>query len=126
TAYADGTPFQDGDPIFSAWSPARKLGIRVIQNAPQRQALELDYWSETIGDEWSGGAVRTLDIACALSREASDLAAELILSWLREGRVSVRRSSTGQLSVVPVKAEPILRSRYPADVEKPVPLAVPA
>jgi hypothetical protein len=88
TAYANGTPFRDGDPIFSAWSPARTLGIRVIQNEPQQEGLELDFWSDTVGDEWSG-EVRTLVISCALSGEAIALARDLILSWMRHGTVAV-------------------------------------
>src|SRR6266571_5066970 len=61
TAYADGTPFRDGDPIFSAWSPSRKLGVRVIQNEPQQEALALDFWSDVVGDQRSG-EVHTLVI----------------------------------------------------------------
>jgi hypothetical protein len=91
TAYADGTPFRDGDPIFSAWSPSRKLGVRVIQNEPQQQSLELNFWPDIVGDEWSGGEVHTLVISCALSRQAADLARDLILSWMRDGVVSVSR-----------------------------------
>jgi hypothetical protein len=89
TTYADGTPFRDGDPIFSAWSPSRKLGVRVIQNEPQDEELELNCWLDLLGDEWSGGKVRTLVISCALSRQAADLAWDLILSWMRDGEVSI-------------------------------------
>src|SRR5262245_40658580 len=88
TAYANGTPFRDGDPIFSAWSPSRKLGVRVIQNEPQARVVELDFWPDVVGDQWSG-EVRTLVISCALSKQATDLARDLILSWMRHGKVSV-------------------------------------
>ena len=88
TAYADGTPFRDGDPIFSAWSPTRKLGVRVIQNELQQEALELDFWSDVVGDQRSG-EVHTLVISCVLTSEAAGLARDLIVSWMRHGNVSV-------------------------------------
>jgi hypothetical protein len=127
TAYADGTPFHDGDPIFSAWCPSRKVGVRVIQNAPQQQELELNWWLDTVGDEWSGGEVHTLVISCALSRQAADLARDFILSWMRDGRVSVSRSQGG-LPVVaaarrkaPVRLQTTVRPEAP-----PEPVAVSA
>lgn len=95
TAYANGTPFQDGDPIFSAWSPSRKLGVRVIQNEPQLQELDLDFWYDRVGDEWSGGEVNTLVISCALSGRAAALAQDLILSWMRDSAVSVTKHQPG-------------------------------
>jgi hypothetical protein len=90
TTFADGTPFLDGDPISSAWCPSRRLGIRVIQNEPQREGMELTFWRDTTGDEWTG-EVNTLVIACALSDESSELARALISSWILYGEVSVSR-----------------------------------
>jgi hypothetical protein len=90
TTYADGTPFQDGDPIFSAWSPARKLGVRIIQNEPQANGAELDYWHDVMGDRGTG-EVQTLVISCTLSRQTANLARSLILSWMRDGKVSIYR-----------------------------------
>src|SRR5262249_51245462 len=126
TAYADGTRFGDGDPIFSAWSPSRKLGVRVIQNEPQRQELELDFWSDTVGDEWSGGEVHTLVISCALSRQAADLARDLILSWMRGGKVSVSRPQDGPLVVGFPRGERPLGLRTAARPVTPEPVPVPA
>jgi hypothetical protein len=108
TAYADGTPFRDGDPIFSAWCPSRKRGVRVIQNEPQEQELELDFWSDIVGDEWSG-EVQTLVISCALSKQAADLAQNLILSWMLHGRASVSRPHHGPLVVGPPWGVPALK-----------------
>jgi hypothetical protein len=88
TSYADGTPFLDGDPIFSAWSPGRKLGVRVIQNEPQRSGVELNFWHEVVGDRWAG-EVQTLVISCALSRQGANLARSLILEWIRHGKVCI-------------------------------------
>jgi hypothetical protein len=116
TAYADGTPFQDGDPIFSAWSPSRKLGVRVIQNEPQRQALELVFWTDVVGDQWSGGEVRTLVISCALSRQSADLAQGLFRNWMGEGMVSVSQSNEGPFIVGAER--PNFRIKAPTEVER--------
>ncbi len=99
TAYVDGTPFRDGDPIFSAWSPSRKLGIRVIQNEPLQEEPELNVWFDMIGDEWTHGEVRTLVISCALSDQVANLAEGFILSWMRDGAVSVSRNGAGSLVI---------------------------
>ncbi len=96
TAYANGTPFRDGDPIFSAWSPSRKLGVRVIQNRPEGVGLGLDFWTDTFGDEWSG-EVRVLVIACELSSRTADLARELIGQWVRTGEASLSFPPVGRL-----------------------------
>ena len=39
----------DGNPIFTAFSPILRRGIRVIQHAPSSGSLELDYWLDTFG-----------------------------------------------------------------------------
>src|SRR5215469_13651272 len=67
TTFANGVPFLDGDPIFSAVSTARDLAIRVIQHEPEEGELDLDCWVDEFGDEW--GKVRVLVISCALSEE---------------------------------------------------------
>ncbi len=100
TAYADGTPFKDGDPIFSTFSPSRKLGIRVIQNQPQEVGPQLAIWSDVIGDEWSG-EVRTLVISCVLSQRAAALARNLMLDWMLYGRVSLFQREEVVASLLP-------------------------
>jgi len=99
TAYADGTPFRDGDPLFSAWSPSRRLGVRVIQTEPQGDEVELNYWHDVVGDRWTG-EVQTLVISCALSKQAADAARGLILSWMIYAKASVSRPDPEELLVV--------------------------
>ncbi len=128
TTFADGTPFRDGDPIFSAWSPSRKLGVRVIQNEPQSPELELDSWVDRVGDEWSGGEVSTLVISCALSRQSADLARDLIFAWMRDGMVSITRPepAEGALVIVAPRREDPLRLRSTARPEMPTAVPIPA
>src|SRR5204863_9473442 len=90
TCYADGTPMRDGDPIFSARSLSRRLAVRVVQNEPLGGGMELEYWTDTVGDQWTE-EFRTLIISCALSHRAASFANDLILDWLRRGEVSVSR-----------------------------------
>ena len=113
TAYANGTPFQDGDPIFSAWSPSRKLGVRVIQNEPGAGEPELTYWHDVVGDQWSG-EVQTLVISCILSGQTAALARDLISYWVREGRVSVCYPQEGPPVFGVSRENPAFGLRIPA------------
>jgi hypothetical protein len=88
TEFADGTPFADGNPIFSSVAPARKQGIRIIQHEPTSDALELEYWVDWFGDEaWGDQVITELVIRCALSEEAAEKVEHLIQDWAIEGRV---------------------------------------
>ena len=71
TRFAGGTPFGDGNPIFSAWSPARRVAVRVIQHDAADPPGEdgFDSWTDTFDGE--GGEVRELVISCVLSDVAS-------------------------------------------------------
>jgi hypothetical protein len=82
TRFADGTPFGDGNPIFSAWSPARRIAVRVIQHDPADLFDQegFDSWTDTFDGE--GGAVRELVISCVLSDAAADRSAKLLRSWI--------------------------------------------
>jgi hypothetical protein len=108
TVYADGTPFQDGDPIFSAWAPARLFGVRIIQHMPTTDEMELAFWIDVVGDEWTG-QVRTLVISCALSDQAAYFALDLILSWMLFGKVSVSQEEVGPPRVSPPQKTHSLR-----------------
>ena len=68
TTFADGTPCRDGNPIFSAVCPKRRLGVRVIQQEPADAPRELEFWTDTFG----GGdplATKELVISCVLTSE---------------------------------------------------------
>jgi hypothetical protein len=90
TASANGTPFLDGDPIFSAISHERRVAVRVIQHEAEDDGPGLDFWVDTFGDE--GEAVRVLVISCSLSDEAAIYARDLLYSWLEQGAVEVKQN----------------------------------
>lgn len=80
----------DGNPIFSAWSPRERKGIRVIQYAPTSGGLEFDHWLDTFGGRLGDpDTVRTLTIACALSEEAAQRALELMNAWVWRDEISI-------------------------------------
>src|SRR5260370_36236770 len=73
--FVNGTPMRDGNPIFTAVSPALRRGVRIIQHAPTTDQLELDYWLDTFQ---SDEPISELVISCALSDEAEQQASDLM------------------------------------------------
>jgi hypothetical protein len=93
TGSDEDTVFMDGNPIFSAYSPMRLCGIRVIQYPPESPDLEFDYWLDTFGGRpGEPGVIRELVIACALSEEAAQRAQELMEQWCQFGEVESRQT----------------------------------
>ena len=81
-------PFSTAIPIFSAYSPTRRCGIRVIQYPPTSKRLELDYWLDTFGGELGEPeTIRELVIACSLSDEAATRASELMEMWCMQEEI---------------------------------------
>jgi hypothetical protein len=82
TRFADGTPFADGNPIFSAWSPARRIAVRVIQHDPADPpgGDGFESWTDTFDGE--GGAIRELVISCILSDAAAARTAQMLRDWI--------------------------------------------
>jgi hypothetical protein len=110
TAFADGTPFRDGDPIFSAISTVVDRAVRVIQYPPESDGIELDYWVEWFGPENEHPPVQILVVSCALSMESAAQACEAIYSWIVEGRVVIRRP----YSYEALRVAPPVRREIPA------------
>jgi hypothetical protein len=83
----DGPPdLLDGNPIFSAVSPERRQGVRIIQYPPTSGELELEWWLDTFGGPADDpDAIHELVISCALSDKAAAKATELIRAWLDGG-----------------------------------------
>lgn len=83
-----GIELRDGNPIFSAYNPETRYGVRVIQYPPESDHLEFDWWLDTFGGPATDPrAIRELVIACALSEEAADRAFELMQTWCRDGKI---------------------------------------
>ena len=81
TTFADGTPCRDGNPIFSAYSPSRRRGVRIIQLEPAGDARELTFWV----DDFARGdpeQVKELVVSCVLSEETLPVVNELLRQWV--------------------------------------------
>ena len=80
--FANGTAFYDGNPIISAYIPELKKSIRIIQEEPECEEIELGAWTEAT--EVDNKNIEELVITLELSKEASKVAKELITAWLQE------------------------------------------
>ncbi len=83
TAFADGTPFADGNPICNLMSPGLRRGIRIIQQPVSSQEPTITAFTEDFGhnpdeDEY----VIELVVVCELSDESAKLARSLIAEWV--------------------------------------------
>jgi hypothetical protein len=92
TTFVDGTPCRDGDPIFSAVDPTRRLGVRIIQFEPPGDVGEIVFWLDTFA-EGEPEEVRELVISCSLTDETLSRARDLIRQWITERRVGTDADS---------------------------------
>lgn len=81
TAFANGTPWMDGNPIFSAVCPSAGRGIRIIQQEPSGAGKEFHSWMDTFAQ---GGAeeIKEFVISCSLTDETLREAMNLIRQWI--------------------------------------------
>jgi hypothetical protein len=93
THFANGTPFRDGDPIFSAVDDGRQMGVRVIQLEPETPDDEHLEWRVDSVGEWSApDSVRTLVVSCVLSVATRASVHGLFYDWVVRGEVPDRVS----------------------------------
>lgn len=85
TTYANGTACRDGNPIFSAADPVRRIGVRVIQFEPTGDAGELASWRNTFA-KGEPEEIEELVISCSLTEETLSKACDLIRRWIVDGR----------------------------------------
>ncbi len=87
--HADGTPYRDGNPIFSAINESDRLGVRIIQEAPaQTGPNELDHWVDTFGNGTDSAKIRELVISTALGETTRAQVQKLLTSWVLRGKVN--------------------------------------
>ena len=86
--FADGSSQHDGNPIFSAVCPSRRLGVRVIQLEPAGDPLEFEFWTDVFA-QGAPNEIRELVISCVLSAQTLDRAVYLMNQWVTEETVEV-------------------------------------
>jgi hypothetical protein len=89
TAFRDGTPFRDGDPIFSAICQSRRLGVRIVQNEPGEEGGYCDFNVTEWDPDCQG--ISVLVISCVLTDQTESRASDLLYSWAEKGEVCLRR-----------------------------------
>lgn len=93
---------RDGNPIFSAWSPTLRRGVRIIQHEPTRQRVEIQAWPDFVGGNYyDRDAVQELVISCALSEAAADWAMSLLRLWVKGKSIDFSKNASGNVSADP-------------------------
>jgi hypothetical protein len=92
-----GSPdFLDGNPIFSAFSPSQRRGVRIIQHEPTSRKLEIQAWPDFVGGRYyDPDAIQELVISCALSEAAADWALALVRPWVAGRPISFDKKTSG-------------------------------
>ncbi len=80
------TSMRDGNPIFSAWSPSLRCGVRIIQH---RDPTMFAVWRNTFA-KGTSDAVDELVIDCALTDEHLYEARRMVAEWVLEASASTR------------------------------------
>lgn len=89
---------KDGNPIFSAHSPALRRGIRVIQEEPTGVDLEIRAWLDTFGgDITDPDCIHELVISCVLSDTSARVSLDLMSPWVCGRSISFGFGGTGLL-----------------------------
>ena len=78
--FANGNKIYDGNPIYSA-KVLEKKAIRIIQEEPESDTLQIAAWVEDTEDE-NGNEIEELVISLELTRKTRELALELIQQWV--------------------------------------------
>lgn len=86
TTFVDGTPIRDGNPIFSAVCPSRRLGIQVIQLEPSEHPRELYCWIDTFA-QGEPEEIIVLVISCVLTDQTLLDAVDLMNQWITREEV---------------------------------------
>ena len=112
TRFADGTPFADGNPIFSAVCPSRQSGLRVIQLDPAEDADELTFWFSTFS-KGEPEETKELVISCVLTTENLTRTLELMKQWVTRQSIRLSRVDYPSLTASPIPAAPNRRQLVP-------------
>jgi hypothetical protein len=86
--FGNGTPYRDGNPMFTALDRSRRLAINIIQMPSAAEGEpDLIYWTKKLAE----GDFEQLDalvIACVLSDETLAQATELMTKWAAHGSLN--------------------------------------
>ncbi len=88
TSFSNNEKFYDANPIFNALCETQNKAIRIIQEEPEVDNIEISAWIDhsAVGHR----KISELVISLELSREASNVAEDLIRYWLLETTDNVK------------------------------------
>jgi hypothetical protein len=81
TTFANGLSFYDGNPIFDAIIAQPHKAIRIIQEEPSSQKIEISAWIEETELE-RRQKIEELVISLELSRETKAIVQDLVKAWI--------------------------------------------
>jgi len=110
TAFADGTPMRDGNPIFSAVSPNERLGVRVIQLEPASNDRGFSFWVDKFAKD-QPEELSELVITYVMTDENLLKALDLIRQWIRFGEIRLKGDAGFE------ELRPEGSARFPAALE---------
>ncbi|MCB9291747.1 MAG: hypothetical protein H6559_01240 [Lewinellaceae bacterium] len=85
-AFANGTPFFDGNPIFNAFVPELNRGVRILQVEPE-ESDEFSFYQDVVEME-DGHTFPELVISLILTEETKEQAETAIVHWLKGGEIN--------------------------------------
>ena len=94
-----GSPLiKDGNPVFSAFSPLLRRGIRIVQQEPVEPGLDFQVWLDAFGGPPTDPeSINELVVACVLSDVAAHYARSAMMAWVAGDPLSFRRDPGGRL-----------------------------
>ena len=81
TQFANGDPFYDGNPIFSAFSLQRQRGVRVVQLDAESDDEPFSCWVEA-AEAPKGEPLDSLVLCCGLTDHTAIRATQMLAGWV--------------------------------------------
>jgi len=98
----------DGNPIFSSFSPILRRGIRIVQQEPIEPGLDFQVWLDSFGGSPSDpDSIDELVIACVLSDVAAYHAQLAMIAWVEGASLSFGRDEGGRLVLTPTRRKTV-------------------
>jgi len=89
TSFGNGQPFYDGNPIFTVLLKDEQKAVRIIQEEPEAESIEIGAWLGEI--EHEGIPCKELTISLELSKETKKIAQKLINNWVGYANLSSQK-----------------------------------
>ena len=91
TSFGNGTHFYDGNPIITVLLKNDRKALRIIQEEPETDEVQIGAW---LGDiEHEGMCYKELVISLELSKETKRIAQKIIERWIGNANLSSSKMS---------------------------------